>query len=318
MINLVESSPTAMDGSAANSDLKEAEAGTQVASSSGKGLDEKEKVSKAWILEYDLALLEEIRNFNAHILEPKEKTKNFENVTTALINRGIPFKNPRTIMDRFSYLKRMHTAKMAKQQSTSGVENFSDEDPLADLMEDLLQDIMDNEAMKDESKKEKQSKEEQLVAGGKALHEKCAVQILNGKAKPISGDEVSFGELRASPTMSEISATGSDSGSKKKTSRNLFFNDYELIENEKKKMEFEKTKFEEEMNLRRDEMKTAAEQAKMQMDQQMQIHRDTMAIQKQQIDAQVQSIQFQITRHNDDMKMRFLELEQKLKSKTKE
>jgi hypothetical protein len=161
-----------MDGLADNSDLKEAEAYTQVASSSGKGSDEKEKVSKAWTLEYDLALLEEVGNFNAHILEPKEKTKNFENVTTALINCGIPFKNPRTIMDRFSCLKRMHTAKMAKQQSTSGVENSSNEDPLADLMEDLLQDIMDNEAMKDESKKEKKNKEEQLVAGGKALREK--------------------------------------------------------------------------------------------------------------------------------------------------
>jgi hypothetical protein len=83
-------------------------------------------------------------------------------------------------------------------------------------------------------------------------------------------------------------------------------------------MDFEKSKFEQEMNLRRDEMKIAAEQGKMQMDQQMQIHRDTMAIQRQQIDAQVQSIQFQITQHNDEMKIRFLELKQKLKSKTKE
>ena len=87
-------------------------------------------------------------------------------------------------MDRFSPLKRSHASKMANQQSTSGVENFSDEDPLADLMEDLLQEIKDNEAMKDDAKQEKQSKEEQLVAGGKAqaLHDKCAVQILAGNA----------------------------------------------------------------------------------------------------------------------------------------
>jgi hypothetical protein len=124
----------------------------------------RKKSSKAWSLEYDLALLEEVGNFNAHILEPKKKTKKFENVN----------------------------------------------------MEDLLQDIMDNEAMKDESKKAKQNKGEQLVAGGKALWEKCALQILNGKAKPIGGDKVSFVESRASPTMSEISATGSGSGSKKK------------------------------------------------------------------------------------------------------
>ncbi len=72
------------------------------------------------------------------------------------------------------------------------------------------------------------------------------------------------------------------------------------------------------MNLRRDEMQLTAEQARMQMEQHMQIHRDTMAMQKQQIDAQVQSIQLQITQHNDDMKIRFLELEQKLKNKSKE
>ncbi len=71
------------------------------------------------------------------------------------------------------------------------------------------------------------------------------------------------------------------------------------------------------MNLGHNEMKIAAEQTKMQTDQQMHIHRDTMAIQKQQIDAQEQSIQFQITQQNDDMKMRFLELKQKLKSKKK-
>jgi hypothetical protein len=60
-------------------------------------------------------------------------------------------------------------------------------------------------------------------------------------------------------------------------------------------------------------MKSAAEQAKMQMDQQMQIHKDTRAIQKQQIDAQVQSIQVLITQNNDERKMRFLELDKKLK-----
>ncbi len=64
------------------------------------------------------------------------------------MNRGITFKNPRTIMDRFSHLKRSHASKMANQQSTSGVKKFSDEDPLADLMEDLFQEIKDNEAMK--------------------------------------------------------------------------------------------------------------------------------------------------------------------------
>jgi hypothetical protein len=76
---------------------------------------------------------------------------------------------------------------MANQQSTSGVENFSDEDPLADLMEDLFQEIKDNKAMKDDAKQEKQSKEEQLVAGGQDLHDKCAIQLLAGNTNPIGG-----------------------------------------------------------------------------------------------------------------------------------
>ncbi len=50
MINLIESSPTAMDGPAANSDLMGPESGTQVASSSGKGSDEKEKVKQSMVI----------------------------------------------------------------------------------------------------------------------------------------------------------------------------------------------------------------------------------------------------------------------------
>jgi hypothetical protein len=118
------------------------------------------------MLEYDLTLLEEFGNYNAHIPGPKEKAKKVENMTQALMNHGIPFKNPRTIMNRFSHLRRSHVSKMTKQKSTLGVENFSDNDPLDDLIEDFLQEIMDNEAMKDNAKQEKQIKEEQLVAGG--------------------------------------------------------------------------------------------------------------------------------------------------------
>lgn len=70
-----------------------------------------------------------------------------------------------------------------------------------------------------------------------------------------------------------------------------------------------------EVELKRDEMKEAAERARMEMEQRMQIHRDMMTIQKQEIEAKVQSIQFQIAQHNGDMKLRFLELEQKMKKK---
>ncbi len=40
--------------------------------------------------------------------------------------------------------------------------------------------------------------------------------------------------------MSKASTNANDSGSEKKTSRNLFFSDSELIENEIKKLELEK------------------------------------------------------------------------------
>ncbi len=137
-------------------------------------------------------------------------------------------------MERLGHLKRMHGVKMSKQQSTSGVENFGDDDPVAELMEDLIQEINDHDALNDGKKNEKQNKEVQLVAGGKALHEKCGVQILNGKVNPIGGDLVVLSELRTSPTMSETTNNSENGSLKQKKSRNLFFNDSELIENEKK------------------------------------------------------------------------------------
>ena len=55
----------------------------------------------------------------------------------------------------------------------------------------------------------------QLVAGGKALHDKCAMQILNGKGNPIGGDVVVLSDLRESPTLSE-STNNTENGSTKK------------------------------------------------------------------------------------------------------
>ena len=75
MINLVKSSPAAMDSSATNSGLKEAEVGTQVASTTAKGSDDKEKVNKVWTLEYDLALLEEVGNYKFTFRSQKKKPR---------------------------------------------------------------------------------------------------------------------------------------------------------------------------------------------------------------------------------------------------
>jgi hypothetical protein len=146
MSNIIESSPTEMEVSTSNT-------GAEVGSNNSvKAGVVDNKLSKVWTLEYVLALLEVVGNYNSHIPEPKEKSKNFESVTEALMNHGIPFKNPRTILERFSHLKRMHGVKMSKQQSPSGVENFSDEDPLAELLEDLIQEMNDHDALKDEKR----------------------------------------------------------------------------------------------------------------------------------------------------------------------
>ncbi len=108
MINLVESSPTATDSSAANvTGQNEAEASNQVDS-------DRDKVNKVWTLEYDLALLEEVETTTLTFQGHRKKQK-IENVTQDLMNCGIPFKNPKSIMDRFNHLKRSHASKMAMQ-----------------------------------------------------------------------------------------------------------------------------------------------------------------------------------------------------------
>ena len=70
MINLMESFPTAMDSSNTNAtDQNEVEASALADS-------ERDKINNVWMLEYDITLLEEVENCNAHIPGPKEKTKN--------------------------------------------------------------------------------------------------------------------------------------------------------------------------------------------------------------------------------------------------
>lgn len=90
MIILVRSSPSSIDSSATKSGQYQTAARTQIDT-----------------LEYDLPLLEEVRKYIAYTPEPKEKMKSAEDVTQALMNHGIPFKNLRLTMDRFSYLKRI-------------------------------------------------------------------------------------------------------------------------------------------------------------------------------------------------------------------
>jgi hypothetical protein len=69
MINLVESSPTGMDNSAANVTDQ------NVVEASALADSERDKINKVWTLNYDIAFLEEVGNHNARIPGPKEKTK---------------------------------------------------------------------------------------------------------------------------------------------------------------------------------------------------------------------------------------------------
>ncbi len=52
------------------------------------------------------------------------------------------------------------------------------------------------------------------------------------------------------------------------------------------------------------------------MEQNFTFQKDTMAL-KQKIDTKFKSIEFQISQHQDDLRMRFLETEQKLKDGNK-
>jgi hypothetical protein len=47
-----------------------------------------------------------------------------------------------------------------------------------------------------------------------------------------------------------------------------------------------------------------------QQQQSMMFHKEEMELKKKEIDAQHQSLQFQLTQHQDDMRMRFMEFKQ--------
>ncbi len=269
----------------------------------------------AWTRELDIALLEEVGNLGAHTPGHNQATKCWLNVLEALKSRGVPYDNHRTIQRRFYTLKDKFVSDRAKREATSGREDFGDDDdPFTQLMEDLLQEIQDFEAEKSLKRDEKKSREAELVAGGQKLRDKAAHQLLSGVPFAIGG-------MRPSPTSSvsdvDVSATtkskesSTASTSKKRPGR--FFEDFDLVEHENKKMELEVRKldleckkFEAEMQLKRE-----------QYQQNLAFHNDAMDIKKREIDAQHQAIQMQMSQHQDNMRMKFLEFEQRMKGDNK-
>ena len=133
-----------------------------------------------------------------------QATKCWEAVTAALKGRGVPYDNARTIQRRWDKLRGQFVSKKAKEEATAGIEDFGDDDddPFNQLMEDLLLEIKDHEAEKEQKKESKKSQEESLVAGGKLLRDKAAQQILSGTTVAIGGAETSLATFQASPTSS--------------------------------------------------------------------------------------------------------------------
>jgi hypothetical protein len=94
------------------------------------------------------------------------------------------------IQHHFWDLKSKFVAERAKKEATAGVEDFGDDDdPFCQLMEDLLEEMKDFEAERPQMVDDKRSIEASLVAGGKALCDKAAQQILGGESVAIGGSE---------------------------------------------------------------------------------------------------------------------------------
>jgi len=81
------------------------------------------------------------------------------------------------------------------------------------LLQDINDEVQDYQAEKVQKKNEEKNKEPALVAGGKQLCDKAAVQM-SGEAVRVGGDAVEFNNLRTpSPAMPMFG--GSDSGEKR-------------------------------------------------------------------------------------------------------
>jgi hypothetical protein len=100
-----------------------------------------------WTTEQNIALLEEFGKCGAHIPAPRQTRKCWENVVVALKSRGNTNNNYQMIQHHFLDLKAKFMAERVKEEATAGVEDFGDDDdPLCQLMEDLLEEIKDFEA----------------------------------------------------------------------------------------------------------------------------------------------------------------------------
>ncbi len=72
------------------------------------------------------------------------------------------YDNPRTIQHRWEKLRDQFVSKKAKEEPTAGIEDFGEDDPFNQLVEDLLMEIKDHEVEKEQKRENKKSREESL------------------------------------------------------------------------------------------------------------------------------------------------------------
>jgi len=186
-------------------------------------------------LESLLALAEEMQNHGAHIPAYGEVEKRWKEVVEAMKNCGYSFTNFCTLQHRFERLLEKFRKKRNERAGVSGVEDNDDDDPLQMLLEDMNDEVQDYQAEKVQKKTEEKNKEAALVAGGKQLCDKAAVQIMSGEAVRVGGDAVEFNNLQTpSPAMSMFGGSDSgEKGSKQSREDKLLF---DLMESERKKV----------------------------------------------------------------------------------
>jgi len=273
----------------------------QIPATPGKKVQDIKAAKPRWTSESLLALAEETNNHGAHIPAYGEVEKRWKEVVEAMKSRGYSFSNFRTLQHRFERLLEEFRKKRSERATVSGVEDDDDDDPLQLLLEDMNDEVQDYQAEKVQKKTEEKNKEAALVAGGKQLRDKAAVQILNGEAVRVGGDAVELNNLRTpSPAMSMFGA--SDSGekvSKRSREDKMLF---DLMESERKKVELDN-------------------------DARMEIHRAEMAMRKQELDVKLQEVeasrqqnqimlttlQNQMLQHQQAMELQMKQFELKLK-----
>jgi hypothetical protein len=179
-------------------------------------------------------------------------------------------------------------------------------------MEDLLLEMKDHEAEKEQIKEAKKNIEASLVAGGKLLRDKAVHQILGEIAVAVGGVEPKLALLWASPTssLSDFDASAEAScASKKWRAVECSSFEVDMMEHENKKMELELKKF----DLDAKKFEADMEFRREQQHQLMTFQREEMELKRKEIDAQHQSLQFQLTQHQDEMRMRFMEFKQRFR-----